>query len=68
METYCLETTDGLLHLFTVLHRQDDELECEAIHSDGDRTIRIHQTINACLFELFLKIGIVRPFNPLPNY
>ncbi|MCX7788699.1 MAG: hypothetical protein N2442_13500 [Spirochaetes bacterium] len=67
METYCLETTDGLLHLFMILDRQNDELECEAIHSDGVHTIRFHQTINACLFELFLKIGIIKQLDSVAN-
>lgn len=67
METYCLETADGLLHLLKVISRQNDELECEAIHSDGVQTIRIHQTFNACLFELFLKLGMVRPLESYPN-
>lgn len=63
METYCLETTDGLLHLFTILSKQDDEVECEAIHTDGSFTIRIHQSINACLWELFLKTGIIKTWD-----
>ena len=66
METYCVETTDGLLHLFTVLSKQDDEVVCEAIHTDGSFTIRIHQTINACLWDFFLKTGIFRHLDSLP--
>ncbi len=67
METYCLETVDGLLHLFTVVSRENDEVECETIHSDGGLTIRIRQTINAGLFELFVKLGLLRQYEPIPD-
>lgn len=67
METYSLETTDGLLHLFTVLSKQEDEVECEAIHTDGSFTIRIHQSINACLWELFVKTGIFKHWGSSPS-
>ncbi|HOV39761.1 MAG TPA: hypothetical protein PLG79_13630 [Spirochaetales bacterium] len=61
MERYRLETKDGLVHIIAVLSRDRDSLECEAFHSDGTRTLRIHQSFNRCLFELLLRLGIVQP-------
>jgi hypothetical protein len=52
---------DGLVHIISVLYRDEESLECEAFYSDGTRTVQIRQSFNRCIFELLLRLGIVHP-------
>ncbi|MFQ3619310.1 MAG: hypothetical protein SNJ78_00050 [Spirochaetales bacterium] len=60
MEAYQMEGADGLLHVIRVLSKTKDELECETLHTDGAHTLRIKQTLNASVFEVLLKLGMVK--------
>ncbi|GAB4221559.1 MAG: hypothetical protein Kow009_11290 [Spirochaetales bacterium] len=67
MEIYRLETTDGILHLYTVVSRGKNEIEFDTLHSDGMFTVRGRQFLDVCLFELLMKLGFFREVDAVPE-
>jgi hypothetical protein len=62
MEVYRYEAEDGLEHLIKVFAEDDEgDLSCETVHRLGSLEYRIGQSLNKCLFEELVGLGLIIP-------
>lgn len=61
VEVYRFDPGDGLEHFIKVLDVAEDDLSCETVHRLGNLEYRVGQTLNKCLFEELVCLGVIIP-------
>jgi hypothetical protein len=62
MEVYRYEAEDGLEHLIEVIAEDEEgDLRCETVHRLGALEYRAGQSLNKCLFEEIVGLGLIIP-------